>query len=255
MKFFKKKRFKLPKPGAIRRLVAKTMGARFAQRYDREMALGGEFPERIREATLVRLHPKDRGTVEYYPDIKNFQIVLDPNRKLPVDKFLNLFKGMIDQEVLDRALHDMTNYRLEIYTTLDKWVEVYNDDNVRSCMSGPTNAHLISCYVHPENNLAIAALYAPGGSRVIARSIVNTEEKWYIRNFGDALLVKKLNELGYNKIGRMRGPIKMYGFSSTREHYEGQVWAYPFFDFPDNGRTHTPDSYNPLTQKFEVTIL
>jgi hypothetical protein len=185
----------------------------------------------------------------YYPDIRNFQIVGEPNRSLPIGKFLDLFRGMIDKEILDSTLHTLTNYRVEIYTTPEKWLEVYADETVHTCMSG---VNTITCYIHPENHLAVAALYAPGGTRVIGRTIVNTEEKWYVRLFGDSMLVNKLNEMGYHRLSSPPTMFKMYGYSPR--YYHRETVAFPYFDFPYNSVVHHPETYNPETQLFEATV-
>jgi len=249
MKFFKKKRYKLPRPGAVERMILKRLGRNFQQKYLRELRIGREIPIVIRQVTLARLHPQNRQNIVYYPDLRNFQIVLDPNRSLPIRKFLDMFRGMVEDDVLEAAHYALTNYRLEFYKTVDQWLEVYGDENVHTCMSG-TDA--VRCYVHPENKLALAVLYAPGGSRVIARTIVNTEDNWYVRLFGDVMLVTKLQELGYNKLSSPPSEFKMYGFCP--HHYTNDRVVFPYFDFPYNNIVHFPDTYNPETQLFEVTV-
>jgi hypothetical protein len=249
MKFFKKKRLKLPRPGAVERMILKNLGRTSYQRYLRELRIGRELPIRIREVTLARLHPQNRQNIIYYPDIRNFQIVLEPNRSLPIRKFLDMFRNMIDEEILEASHFALTNYRVEFYKDVDEWMQVYADENVHTCMSG---IETVRCYVHPENNLALATLYAPGGSRVIARTIVNTEEHWYVRLFGDNMLVTKLQEMGYNRLGSPPNPFKMYGFCAN--HYASDKVIFPYFDFPHNSIQHFPDTYNPVTGMVEVTV-
>jgi len=249
MKVFKKKRLKLPRAGAVERMILRDFGQAMHQRYLREMRIGREIPAKIRAVTLARMHHQNRQNIVYYPDIRNFQIVLDPNRSLPVKKFLDMFRGMIDQEELDAAHHALTNYRIEFYRTLEDWVHVYDDENVHTCMSG---VDTVRCYVHPENKLALAALYAPGGNRVIARTIVNTEEYWYVRLFGDSMLVAKLQELGYNRLSTPPREFKMYAFCANE--YAGDKVVFPYFDFPYNSIIHHPETYNPETQLLEISV-
>jgi hypothetical protein len=92
---------------------------------------------------------------------------------------------------------------------------------------------------------------------VVARTIVNTEEKWYVRLFGDALLVTKLNELGYKKLGRVPSEFRMYGWVGTGianyhpDHYDVQL---PYFDFRCSGTRVLPETYNRDTGFVEMII-
>lgn len=249
MKFFKKKRLKLPRRGSVERMILSRFGRLSHQRYLRELRVGHELPLAIREVTLARLHPQNRHTIIYYPDIRNFQIVFEPNRSLPIRKFLDMFKGMIDADELEAAHYALTNYRIEFYRNAEEWIQVYADENVHTCMS---QSDQVRCYIHPENHLALATMYPPGGTRVVARTIVNTEEKWYVRLFGDPLLVTKLHEMGYNRLATPARMFKMYGFSP--DTYAQDKVTFPYFDFPYNRIDHHPDTYNPETQLFEVSI-
>lgn len=252
MKAFKKKRHQLPHPGSVARMIRKNLGVRAFERYQRELRIGLEFPLAIREVTLCRLHPQDKQKVMYYPDLRNFSIVLEPNRVLPIRKFLDLFINMVDQPELEQTHDTLTSYRLEFNTTPEDWIRVYRDENVHSCMS---QSEYVKCYVHPENKLALAALYAPGGRQVIARSIVNMDEKWYVRLFGDPTLVHKLNELGYNRLTRPPAPFKMFAAGRPDSGaYDRNNVILPFFDFPYNECTHHPETFDPATRMFEVTV-
>jgi hypothetical protein len=255
MKQFKKRRTKLPRTTAVLRLMRRYGGDLQYRRYRRFFSTtDSTLPEIIREVTLAKPDPRKRGNICYFPDMRNFMINDEQNRSLPAQKFLDIFKGMVDQAVLDQLLHDLTNYRLEIYTEAQEWVDVYEDDNVHSCMS---QSHVVRCYAHPENNLAIAALYAPGTNMVVARTIVNTEEKWYVRLFGDALLVTKLNELGYSKLNRIPPEFKMYAWVGTGitnyhpDHYDAQ---FPYFDFRTSDTRILRETYNRDTGFVECII-
>lgn len=252
MKMFKKRRMKLPRLGATLRLLRKTTQPHIVQRYQREVRLGTQFLQVMRETTLVRLHPHDRSKVQYYPDMRSFQALLEPNRTLPIEKFLAMFSNMVEEKLLKDIHEQLTNYRLVFVNTEQEWFDIYADESggVESCMTGDVE---VKQYVHPENNLALAALYAPGGSSVIARTIVNTAEKWYVRVFGDAMMVNKLNEHGYHRLSdRIRTPFKMWGWSP--DGYSRERMVTPYFDFRHNNIETHPETYNRDTGRFEITI-
>jgi len=76
-----------------------------------------------------------------------------------------------------------------------------------SCMAGEWDGdeecNPVRFYAHPENDLALAYLThnnKPGGETV-ARSIVNTANKCYVRIYGDARLSDLLTGLGYAQSG------------------------------------------------------
>lgn len=249
-KFFKKRRTKLPKPGVVPRLIRRLRDTYLMRRYDAQMTVCPMLPLSIREATLARMDPNRRSNIAYYPDLKNFILHETPNRSLPIDKFLNLFRGMVDQEVLDKLVHELTNYRLVFHTEPEEWMQVYADDTVHSCMSGHSE---VRCYVHPENNLALAALYAPGSNTVVARTIVNTKNKWYVRLFGDPLLIEKLNALGYRRLDHIPETFRMYA-QIPGSRFDRSNLQFPYFDF-DCGRVEILDhTANLQTRLVEIVI-
>ena len=227
VKFFKKRRTKLPKLGAVPRLIQRRFDGPTQQRYQRELNECPSLPQIIREVTLARPDPNKRTNMAFYPDLKNFALYSTPNRSIPVQKFLDLFRNMVPQETLDKLEHDLTNFRLEMHTQPEEWMRVYADDTVYSCMTGRS---VVRCYCHPENDLALATLYAPGSKKVVARTIVNTELKWYVRLFGDPLLVSKLNELGYHKLQGPPPEFRMYA-QIPGDRYKENHLQYPYFDF------------------------
>jgi hypothetical protein len=249
MKKFKKKHTKLPKREAIIRLLAREspdLAAKYIQQYVRTPAI---IPQPIREACLAEFDPGRRSNIRYYPDLHNFQMYDAPNRSLPVPKFLNLFRQFIDPAELTTLETALTAYRVEFVTDAQKWIEVYADPSVKTCMTANTN---VRCFVHPENHLALAVLYAPGGMNVAARTIVNTEEKWYVRLFGDALLVDKLAALGYRKLSRAPSSFKMYGVAGPR--YVPNAPVFPYFDFTLVSKIELPQTHDPATGLIEVII-
>jgi hypothetical protein len=249
-KFFKKRRTKLPSLGVVPRLIRRLRARVATNRYEAYLNMCPTLPLIIREVTLARMDPHRRSNIMFYPDLKNFLLYEAPNRSLPIDKFLNLFRGMLDQTVLDKLIHDLTNFRLEIYTQPEDWIRVYADDTIHSCMSGHSE---VRCYCHPNNKLALAALYAPGSNTVVARTIVNTEEKWYVRLFGDALLVQKLNELGYRKLDDTPREFRMYA-QIMGEHYDRDNLLFPYFDFNCGRITVMHDTANLETRLVEIVI-
>lgn len=249
MKRFKKKHTKIPSEEVVIRLLRR-IDEGLAMRYVRELYRTPDIlPEPIRIATLAEFDPCKRQNIRYYPDLHNFQIYSVPNRSLPVPKFLALFRNFLDPAVLDKLEANLTNYRLEFHTTAEKWVQTYADETIDSCMTG---CSIVECYAHPQNKLALAALYAPGGNQVIARTIVNTDEKWYVRLFGDPLLVEKLRELGYNKISRTPKAFRMYGRAGS-VLVPGDI-NYPYFDFSCTDIEVLPQTHNPETGFVEVII-
>jgi hypothetical protein len=208
------------------------------------------LPLIIREATLARMDPHRRSNICYYADIKNFTLFEAPNRSLPIEKFLNLFRGMFDQEILDKLVHDLTNYRLEFYTQPEDWIRVYSDETVHSCMSGHSE---VRCYAHPQNHLALATLYAPGTNTVIARTIVNTVDKWYIRLFGDPLLVEKLQAMGYRRLNDVPNQFRMYA-QITGDRYDRQALQFPYFDFNCGSVDILHETANMETRLVEIII-
>lgn len=250
VKFFKKRRTKLPRLGAVPRLIRRTRNPELIAAYTAGVNRCTALPQIIREVCVAEMDPNRRANICYSPDLKNFSMYLSGNRSLPIDKFLNLFKGMIEQNVLDKLEHDLNNFRLEIYTEPDDWVRVYADDNVHSCMSGH---HEVKCYAHPENNLALAALYAPGTNIVVARTILNTKDKWYVRLFGDRLLVDKLAALGYHKLDDMPPRFRMYGFI-PRDPYDRSEVILPYLDFDSHKIEILDETRNMQTRLVDVLV-
>lgn len=254
MKKFKKKHNKIPSKEVVMRLLAREdpigdLLAKYHRAFDNTPTI---IPEPLRIATLAEFDPCRRQNIRYYPDLHNFKLFDVPNRSLPVDKFLGTFRQFIDQTKADQLLHDLTAYRLEFLTTPEGWTNAYADDSggVKSCM---TNSPLARCYVHPQNKLALAVLYAPGGNSLVARTIVNTDEKWYVRLFGDELLVKKLNELGYRRLNTAPGEFRMYG--EVGPHYTpGATPRVPYFDFSCHRNETVPDTHDPTTGLIEIII-
>ena len=179
----------------------------------------------------------------------NFRLYDTPNRSLPIPKFLAMFQPFVPEAEIKRLEHELTNYRLEFYTEPYRWLEVYADDNVHSCMSGSA---IVDCYCHPQNKLALATLYPPGSNQVIARTIVNTDEKWYVRLFGDALLVDKLNNLGYRRLNDAPSTFRMY--AQGRTTYSRETLRYPYFDFIVRGLEPVPETFDRATGKVEIII-
>lgn len=254
MKKFKKKHTKLPRKEVVMRLLAKDdpggeLLLKYNQTFERTPAI---IPEPIRTVCLAEFDPCRRLNIRYYPDLHNFRLYDQPNRSLPVEVFLNTFRQFIDPTIAEKLLHDLTAYRLEFLTTAEEWCNAYLDQSggVKTCM---TNSPLARCYVHPQNNLALAVLYAPGTSSVVARTIVNVYEKWYIRLFGDELLVKKLQEQGYYKLDGAPSEFRMYGEVGAVWR-PGDVVRIPYFDFPCISNHPIADTHNPDTGLIDIII-
>ncbi len=250
MKRFKKKHTKIPSKQAVVRMLRR-IDPDLAEMYKDDFdSCPSIFPEAIRAVTLPEFDPGKRSNICYYPDLHNYRLHECPNRSLPIPKFLALFRPYIDSSILDKLEVDLTNYRLEFYTDPDKWTEVYAHEEVDSCMTG---TDIVRCYAHPQNKLAIAALYAPGGNRLVARSIVNVDEKWWVRLFGDStLLAEKLMEKGYGRLSGVPKAFRMYGWAGYR--YVRNEVQYPYFDFSLQNVEILHDTHNPDTGLIEVII-
>lgn len=256
LKAFKKKHDYLPKKEVIERLMRFKYGLEYLTTYQNTYnacTSAGQLPKEIVAVCLAELDTNKRGNIKYYPDIRTFVMMCEnggPNRSLPVKKFLDMFRPFIDHALLDKLEHDLTNYRLEFFTAADDWIKVYADDNVHSCMS---ESDIVRCYAHPENDLALATLYAPGSDTVVARTIVNTKEKWYVRLYGDRLLVDKLLALGYYRLDTHVKPFKMYARTKVLPVNRDYI-TIPYFDFSYRDLTLHPETYNPDNQYLEITI-
>jgi len=250
VKRFKKKHSKIPAYETVRRMIGR-LNPELRKRYEYEFLNCPDiFPEPMRVACLPEFDPNKRLNIRYYPDLHNFEIHETPNRSLPVPKFLALFRPYIDNALLDKLEHELSNFRLCFHTTVDGWLDAYADENVDSCMTG---TDIVRCYVHPQNKLALAALYAPGGNNLIARSIVNVDEKWWVRLFGDSqLLADKLMEQGYNRLSGPPRSFRMYGYAGPR--YVANEIQFPYFDFPLQTFEVVPNTHNPQTGLIEVVI-
>lgn len=253
MKKFKKKHTKIPSKEVVMRLLRLEdrfghLLAKYTQRFNQTPQI---IPEPIRVVCLAEFDPNRRQNIRYYPDLHNFILYDEPNRSLPVPKFLDLFRRYIDSTVLDQLVHDLTAYRLEFITTPEGWLAAYADASggVKSCM---TLSPLANCYYHPQNKLALAVLYAPGGNTLVARTIVNTDEKWYIRLFGDDLMVKLLNEQGYYRLDRPPREFRMY--ANVGRRYSEANLQYPYFDFSCLSCHPVPETHNPETGLVDVII-
>ena len=209
------------------------------------------IPLSVRIASLAGFDPHRRQNIRYYPDLHNFKLFDVPNRSLPVPKFLGTFRQFINPAEVEKLEHDLTAYRIEFITDPQGWTDAYADESggVNSCMTASPTARL---YAHPKNNLALAVLYAPGGNVLVARTIVNMAEKWYVRLFGDELLVKKLQELGYRRLARPPGEFVMYGEAGTR--FSDVAIHRPYFDFSCLGFDALPDTHDPVTGLVDVVI-
>lgn len=250
MKRFKKKHTKIPSKEAVIRML-RWEDPELVDVYEEAFRrCPSVLPEPIRIATLAEFDPAKRQNIRYYPDLHNFKLHSFPNRSLPVPKFLALFRPYIDGALLDQVEKDLTNYRLEFYTDPDQWIATYAHESVDSCMTG---TDIVRCYAHPQNKLALAALYAPGGGTLIARSIVNVDEKWWIRLFGDStLLAEKLVEKGYNRLSGAPKAFRMYGWAG--HHYLRNEVSYPYFDFSCQSIDILHDTHNPDTGLIEVIV-
>lgn len=252
MKRFKKKHTKIPSKETVIRLLRQLdEGDSLVEQYERCFnRCPTLLPEPIRVATLAEFDPCKRQNIRYYPDLHNFQLFELPNRSLPVAKFLALFRQFVDAETLDKLEHDLTNFRLEFHTTKEQWIDAYAQESVDSCMTG---TDIVGCYVHSQNKLALAALYAPGTNTLVARTIVNTEDKWYVRLFGDSLLLgDKLRELGYNKLSGPPYAFRMYGWAGYT--YLRGEYQTPYFDFSCSRVEILHDTHNPDTGLVELII-
>ena len=256
MKTFKKKHTYLPRREVIERLIRR---ANIQDKLGLYRYWAGrppvDIPCEIHNVCLARFDPNKRMNIQYYPDLRTFLNWAYPNRSLPIPKFFDMFRGMIADDVLNNCIEKLTNYRVEIVTKPEDWLRIYDDENIDSCMTGKD---IVRCYAHPENKLALAALYPPGEDYVIARTIINTEDKWYVRLFGDPLLVEKLQEMGYNKMNKPPREFRMYAFCGEPE-YHRDFLKFPYFDMfgHTQGRMRHqvfPDTFDPETGLLEAII-
>jgi hypothetical protein len=250
VKRFKKKHTKIPSKEVVLRMLRRKDPALLQKFLDYYPDCPSLLPEPIRIATLAEFDPNKRSNIRYYPDLHNFELYSTPNRSLPIPKFLALFRQYIDTSILDTLEAELSHFRLLFHTTPEAWLDAYADDGVDSCMTG---CDIVCCYCHPQNKLALAALYAPGGNQLIARSIVNVDEKWWIRLFGDTLLLaEKLQEQGYTRLSRPPYAFRMYGYVG-RNYIRNEV-SYPYFDFQCQRVEVLHDTHNPDTGLIEVII-
>lgn len=256
MKTFKKRHEYLPALATIKRLVYRGGKRAALERYEYQLnhQTSALIPFKIRQTTLARPNPNKRMEIQYFPDLRTFLGWEQPNRSLPIAKFFDLFRGMLPQEELDTAVEAMSGYRMVLATSPDDWLAIYDDENVDSCMTGK---EVVRCYAHPENHLALAALYPPGEDYVIARTIVNTRDKWYVRLFGDPLLVEKLREEGYRKMCKPPSEFKMYAYWNIDKVSEGI--KLPYFDMFGHGGGKMqyqvlPDTYCNDTNLVEIIV-
>jgi hypothetical protein len=249
MKNFKKKHFKLPREAAVVKLLHKT-DPLLVRKWERLMEQSPDIlPRELRAACLAQFDPGRRTNIRYFPDLHNFQIYDLPNRSLPIEKFLTTFKPFIGAEKVVELQAALTDYRLVFHTAPDDWVAAYaNSSVVSSCQANTTE---VKYYAHPQNKLALAALYAPSSSTLIARTIVNLEEKWWVRLFGDKLLLDKLQEMGYRKGDRPR-EFRMYAY--TGREYNPTMLVTPYFDFSCTGRRPLPETHDPGTGLVEIIV-
>lgn len=249
MKKFKKKHFKLPREGAVVKLLQRT-DPLLVRKWERLMELTPDIlPRELRAACLAQFDPGKRTNIRYFPDLHNFQIYEQPNRSLPIEKFLNTFQPFIGAEKVAELQAALTDYRLVFHQTADEWIEAYaNSSVVSSCQANTTE---VKCYAHPQNKLALAALYAPGGNTLIARTIVNVEEKWWVRLFGDTLLLDKLQAMGYRKGERPR-EFRMYAIAGRT--FDANMLTTPYFDFPCTNRRALPETHDPYTGLVDIIV-
>lgn len=249
MKKFKKKHFKLPREGAVVKLLQRT-DPLLVRKWERLMALTPDIlPRELRAACLAQFDPGKRSNIRFFPDLHNFQIYDNPNRSLPIEKFLATFAPFLGAPKCAELMQQLTDYRLVFHTTPDEWVQAYaNSSVVSSCQANTTE---VKCYVHPANKLALAALYAPGGDTLIARTIVNVEEKWWVRLFGDSLLLDKLQAQGYHK-GERPHEFRMYAIAGRT--FNPNLLTTPYFDFSCKTRRPLPETHDPETGLVEIII-
>ena len=247
MKQFRKKHDKIPSKETVERLIRMKrpdLLPRYRIFYQTSSPC---LPEEIRVCTLASIDTTRRTHILYYPDFKNFTLYDAPNRRLPIAKFLAMFQPYYSPNVLTQLEHNLTAFQLKFYTSVEDWLAVYSDETIHTCMSGRDD---VKCYVHPQNKLALAALYAPGGTSLVARTIVNTDEKWWVRIFGDgALMADKLIELGYYRRDKPPAPFRMYAIRSN----EGS-WIYPYFDFRCTAVDILHETYNEETNMAEIIV-
>ncbi len=93
--------------------------------------------------------------------------------------------------------------------TADEWVSVYrNGHGFRSCMTdyADDEYHPVRFYVYPDNGLKLA--YLQCGKSVVARCIVHTGKKQYVRVYGDSRLKAALAREGYVASGEALSGVK-----------------------------------------------
>lgn len=249
MKKFKKKHSRLPREGAVVKLLRRT-DPLLVRKWERIMERTPDIlPRNLREATLAEFDPGKRTNIRFFPDLHNFTIFENPNRTLPIDKFLATFEQFIGADKVAELKVALTDYRLVFHKTMDEWIAAYaNASAVTSCQ---TNSTEVRCYAHPDNKLALAALYAPGGNTLIARAIVNVEEKWWVRLFGDHLLLDKLQAQGYSKVTRPH-EFRMYAVAGRT--FDANLLTTPFFDFSCRSRRALPETHNPETGLVDIIV-
>lgn len=249
MKKFKKKHFKLPREAAVVKLLQRT-DPLLVRKWEILMNQTPDIlPRELRAVCLPMFDPGKRANIRYFPDLHNFQLYEIPNRSLPIDKFLDTFQQFIGPEKVAECKAALTDYRLVFHSTREEWIAAYaNTASVTSCQSNTTE---VGCYAHPQNKLALAALYAPGGNNLIARTIVNVEEKWWIRLFGDTLLLEKLQAQGYRKMDRPR-EFRMYAVAGRT--FDPTHFVTPYFDFSCTGRRALPETHNPTTGLVDIIV-
>ena len=249
MKKFKKKHTKLPREGAVERLLRRA-DPLLVRKWERLMALTPDIlPRELRAATLAQFDPGKRTNIRFYPDLHNFSIYENPNRSLPIEKFIATFAPFLGAPKCTELMTALTDYRLVFHQTAEEWIEAYaNCSAVTSCQS---NSDEVKCYAHPDNKLRLAALYAPGGNVLIARAIINIEEKWWVRLFGDGLLLEKLMAQGYKKVDRPH-EFRMYAIAGR--NFDPNLLTTPFFDFRCTSRRPLPATHDPATGLVDIII-
>ena len=157
-------------------------------------------------------------------------------------KYLQQFFGNVltsDQIRYWAEMHQIANGKCDLNfvpnTDPDGWEWVYeNAVGFSSCMmyNHPNGRHLASglygedhpvrAYAHPDNNLALAWIGTGvvGNGSVVARAIVNTKTKEYVRLYGDSRLQTVLEAAGFTHSGGcLRDQVIHAAWSDDHESY------------------------------------
>lgn len=227
--------------------LVRAVGLDFDARYFREIAVRDwprepeYFSPEVYRATAAHRAESDPTKVACYPtraDARRGREVVMSAGKFFAAVYPQWAPAQV-QERAERYALAGSEAALKFATTAEEWITAYaSARGFSSCMEGE---ECVRVYAYPDNGLALAYMEFEG--ETIARCIVNTERKLYVRVYGDCRIKYALEALGYSHDGR-----RALSGVKLRAIYSGGDLVMPYLDAVGAVEWNGRDDYCVVTE-------